>query len=121
LPGRLIVLLVGAVCAAAIATLIGYRTSYDVWPWAAYPSTLHACGRDFQPDGRPESRGHIAKQGYHLVRHGDVPGWLNGAQAWTFDTVDRQQTDPLPGGCHVVMWVRGGTDSFKPYVLEGGP
>lgn len=113
--------LIGAVLVAIGAVLLWYRGTYDVWPWSTYPGTLHVCGRYFQPQGSPETRAQIAKRGYHLIRHGDVPGWLNAAQVWTFDTVDGQQTQALPGGCHVGMWVRGGGDSFGPYALEGGP
>jgi hypothetical protein len=101
--------------------LLGYRVAYDAWPWSAYPSTLHACGRDFQPAGHPLGRAGIADQRYHLVRHGRVPGWFNRPEVWTFDTVAGEQTHALPGGCHVVMWVREGADSYRPYSLEGGP
>jgi hypothetical protein len=42
------------------------------------------------------------------------------AALWTFDTVDGQVTDDLPGGCHVVMWIQGGDHRFPDYELDGG-
>ena len=114
--GLLVTLLV-----AAAAVVIGYRLTYDMWPWSTYPGTLHACSRDFEPTENVESRAQIAAKGYHLVHHGDVPGWSNNAQVWTSDTVMGEPTEALAGGCHVVMWVRGGADAFKAYQLEGAP
>lgn len=117
---RLAGLLIGALVLIAAGVVIVDRGAFHVWPWSTYPTRLHVCGRDFQPVDAVETRAQIQRQGYHLIRHGDVPGWPNDAPVWTFDTSGGQLTTALPGGCHVVMWVQGGSDSFKPYSLEGG-
>lgn len=109
-----------AVVALAIA-LVAYRGANNVWPWSTYPSILHLCDRDFQPDGAAQTPSQIAAQGYHLVRHGDVPGWFNNAPVWKYDAVDGQPTQPVAGGCSVVLWVQGGPSTYQLYALLGGP
>jgi hypothetical protein len=96
--------------------LIGSRAAYDQWPWSAYPSTLHVCGRDFIDEGS-ETRSQIVGSGGHLIQVGSVPGWLTHGELWT-TTLGA----PLNGTyCHVVMWVRTGPNLFESYALSGGP
>lgn len=113
--------IVGIALALVVAGLglVGYRGATHRWPWAASSTTLHVCGRDFEPQGASESRAQIAHEGYHLIRYGRTPG--GGQELWSFDSVEGQHADPLPGGCHVVMWVRAHPDDFQAYVLLGGP
>lgn len=106
---------VGVVVLLVGALLISY-TMYREWPWTAYPSTLKACGRDFQKQDSPQTReqleaGHDAK----VVRIGDVPGWFNRGDLWAY-----ANEQPFSGNCRVVMMVRDG-DHFQIYDLIGGP
>jgi hypothetical protein len=55
---RVLVVIVLLVVTAAVLS-VGYRMTYDKWPWSAYPTTLNACGRDFQPEGN-QTREQIA-------------------------------------------------------------
>lgn len=118
---RLLAVLAVTVILALGLGLVGYYAAYRVFPWSSYPSRLHVCNRDFQTTSAPQTRAAITQQGYHLVRDGDLPGWLNNQQLWSFNSVNGQAAEALPGGCHVVMWMRGGPDSYKSYELEGGP
>lgn len=96
--------------------LVGSRAAYDEWPWSSHPSTLHVCGRDYIDEGA-QTRSQIVANGDHLVRVGSVPGWLNTGELWTTHV-----GAALNGTtCHVVMWVRTGTDTFEAYALSGGP
>lgn len=104
------------VVAAGGLLVVGSRATYHEWPWSAYPSTLHTCGRDFN-HGATQSRAQIEANGDRLTRIGSVPGWLNHGQLWTTSV-----GAPLPGKrCHMVMWVRTGEDTFESYTLSGGP
>ena len=81
-----------------------------------------ACGRDFVPQGAPETRAEVTNDGYHLVRMpGDLQGWFNHGSLWTFDTINGESSQALPGGCHVLMWVRSSAGAYRPYTLSGGP
>lgn len=106
-----------AVLILAGIALIGNYGAYHEWPWSTYPSRLSVCGRDFQPEGRPQTRAQIARTDPSpLARIGDVPGWLNSGELWA-----HANEPPFTGICRVVMFVRGGPDQFKVYALEGGP
>ena len=97
--------------------LVSYG-AYREWPWSAYPSRLHVCGRDFFPSAGSQSREQIAARGDDIGKVGDVPGWFNTGELW-----GTSLGEPLTPGseCHVVMWVRVGKDAFKEYALSGGP
>jgi hypothetical protein len=41
------------------------RATYHNWPWSAYPSILHTCGRDYLAYGQELSREQILSDGYH--------------------------------------------------------
>ena len=99
--------------------LVGSYAAYREWPWSAYPTNLHICGRDFLPGiGPVQSREEIVATQQRISRVGTVPGWLNHGELWA-----PSHGDPLTPGsmCHVVMWVRVGKDSFKEFSLSGGP
>lgn len=104
----------------AVASLV-YRRANRVWPWSTYPTILHICNRDFAPQTPAQTPSEIASQGYHLVRHGNVPGWFNSAPVWGYDAVDGHNIHRPTGGCPAVVWVQGGSTTYQPYVLQGGP
>lgn len=110
ISGLLVVVVGGA--------LLTYRSAEDEWPWSAYPNLLHACGRQFVPQGEADTRSGSVTQGDVLVRvPGDVQGLLNHGALWATDSTP----GPLPGGCQMLLWVQGAPDGFKEYVLSGGP
>ena len=110
---------IALVVAAAMVTA-GYRTHYGTWPWSTFPDQLRVCGRQFNPQGPGTTKTQLTSEGYHLVRHGSTPAWFHRHELWTFDTVNRQVTTALPGGCHVVMWIQD-RSNYRPYVLSGSP
>jgi hypothetical protein len=98
------------------AVLVVSRAIYNEWPWSAYPTGLHTCGRNYIDEGA-RTRTQIEANGDRLTRVGSVPGWLNHGELWTTSV-----GEPIPGGvCHVVMWVRTGTNTYESYSLSGGP
>jgi hypothetical protein len=106
---------VGVVVLLAGTLLINY-TMYREWPWSEYPSTLKACGRDFQKSGPPQTRDQIEADHARLVRVGDMPGWFNRGDLWAVSG-----GRPFSGNCHLVMFVHDDGDEFQTYVLVGGP
>lgn len=99
-----------------IAALLIDYAMYREWPWSTYPSTLKACGRDFQKAGTPETRDQIEAGHAKLVRVGDIPGWFNQGDLWA-----HEDQPPFTGNCRLVMFVHGDGDEFQEYDLVGGP
>jgi hypothetical protein len=112
--------LIWAVAGVAIASggsLVASYGLYREWPWSAYPSALHVCGRDYLPSAGTRSRHQIEAAGESIKKVGTVPGWLNHGDLW-----GPTAGPPLTTGtrCYFVMWVRTESDTFKEFVLSGG-
>jgi hypothetical protein len=102
--------------AVVVGSLVISYAMYREWPWSTYPSTLKACGRDFEKLGPPETREHIEAGHAKLVRVGDMPGWFNQGDLWASEGMPA-----FAGNCRVVMYVHGDHDQFQRYDLVGGP
>jgi hypothetical protein len=110
------------VAVAAVAVLVGSRLAYHEWPWSAAPSSVHTCGRDYLPAGANQSRQTIrdVDTSAAFTKLGSVPGWLNHGSIWGFSNPTRG-TSSRSTGCGGSIWIKTATDTFKPYVLSGGP
>ena len=112
---RLIASALIALIIVGLGAIVLTRAIYDEWPWAKYPSILHACGRDFVPSGQPQTRHDVESRNGPLVDLGGTPGWFTRGELWAASS-----TPAFSGDCRVVMWVES-KDGFKAYALSGGP
>jgi len=100
--------------------LASYRFEYDVWPWSTYPSELNVCGQTFVPLDAPETRAQITHEGFRMFRFGDVPGWFNDEEIWTYDLLHGKPIGPWGEPCRDIVWVRGGPDAYRSYNIPSG-
>lgn len=104
---------------AVIATPV-YRVAYGEWPWTTYPAKLTACGIEFVPQG-DQTREQLTAQGYRIHRIGTSPGWFNTTPLWTTGAAGEPAVDSLHGGCDGLVWLQGGSDTYRLYAESGGP
>jgi hypothetical protein len=97
-----------------------YRAVYNVIPGQGASDQVHWCGRDYQYQGPPLTLRQARSQaGRPLQAEGSYPPL--GLSRDELFAAAYPAGQKLPTSCAVVVFLRTGPDSYKPYSLEGGP
>jgi hypothetical protein len=97
-----------------------YRTTYNVWPGQGASGRVHWCGRDYQNAGPPVTRQQAEAQAQFppLRAEGSYPPLALSPDALLAATYPAGQKPVAI--CAMLVFLRTGPDSYKPYSLEGG-
>jgi hypothetical protein len=120
--------LVVAVVAAGVIGLLAYRVTYGTFAFWGEPPRISWCGRDYLPgSGNVLTRAAVEQQRaalpgdqpYPVVQVAIVPPIIGHP---VLASVTPQATrDRLGVPCAMVLYLQTGPDSYRPYVLSGGP
>ena len=105
-----------AVVVVGVAALLVISHVYH--PFTSPPSLVHACGHDYEPAGATTDRAHIEASGVTpfneiTTTSGNL---LSSYQIWG-EVTPSLGAIPAPQSCGPTVWLRTGTDRFKPYTL----
>jgi hypothetical protein len=103
------------VCAFALITW--YRGTYHAWPGMRASDEVSWCGRDYQYEGPPQTGRQVFSSLWPVRAEGTYPP-LGGDELFAM-TYPRGLT--VSTSCAVVIYLRTGTDEYRPYSLDGGP
>lgn len=110
-----------AVLLVAAAALLGYRSTFGVWPYGEVgEGRISWCDRDFRYAGTVGSLDAVAEAAPgHTVSEAGTHAPLGGQQVHVLDPPSAYQRDDLPCTSQVVLARADGR--FDTYTLLGGP
>jgi hypothetical protein len=108
------------VVAGAAVFALWYHATYDALPGQSATGRVHWCGRDYEYEGPPLTRQQaVAQAQWPLHAEGSYPPLALSRDELLAATYPARLK--VSTSCATSVFLRTGPDSYKPYVLEGGP
>ena len=116
------------VTAAAVLGAIAYRVEYGTFAFWVDPPRISWCGRDYlrspnatlTRDAVEQQRAAlVGDEPYPLVQVATVPPVVGNPVLASVTPQATRDRSGIP--CAMVLYLQTGTDSYRPYVLSGGP
>jgi hypothetical protein len=105
------------VVVGAFVLTVWYRGTYHTWPGMRASDIVSWCGRDYQYEGPPQTARQVFSSLWPVHPEGTYPP-LDGDKLYAMTYPPRLAVST---SCAMVVYLRTGTNQYRPYSLEGGP